>query len=312
MRWPPITTAQIRAARSPKAPVDPWQPQGWFLELECSAAGRVEPVLTILLTNRECPWTCVFCDLWKHTLDDDTPRGAIPAQMAAVRQHVPTWPSCVKLYNAGNFFDPRAIPVADYGAIAELLQGVETVIVENHPRLTDDRVKAFRDLLSGQLEVALGLETVHPQILPWLNKQLTVDEYQRAVHWLRNHDCQVRTFILLRPPGVSDAEGIHWAVRSLEAAFAAGSHCCSVIPMRGGNGTMERLQQEGWFAPPSLKALYDTHVAGLRMRAGRVFVDLWNIESLWDCPACGPSQTAALRAMNLTQQIVPWPACHCR
>lgn len=314
MIWPKLTTAQIRTERPAKTPVDPWRPQGFFEELEYTSAGCAESILTILLTNRECPWTCVFCDLWKHTLDDETPVGAIPAQIEWVRRQIPAerWPPRhIKLYNAGNFFDHRAIPPVDYPAIAHLLEGAATVIVENHPRLTDDRVLAFQQGLAGRLEVALGLETVHPEILPWLNKQLTVAEYERAVLWLRDHACDVRTFILLRPPGLTDAEGVYWAIRSLEVAFAAGSQCCSVIPTRAGNGMMERLAENGWFAPPSLKALYETLQAGLELCAGRVFVDLWNVEQLWECAACGPVQTATLRTMNLTQRCLPWPECRC-
>ena len=40
---------------------------------------------TVLLTGRECPWRCAMCDLWTYTTVGDTPRGAIPAQVAAAR-----------------------------------------------------------------------------------------------------------------------------------------------------------------------------------------------------------------------------------
>ena len=49
----------------------------------------------------------------------------------------------------------------------------DTVIVENHPRLCGDDCLRFRDLLRGQLEVALGLETVHEQVLARLNKRMS-------------------------------------------------------------------------------------------------------------------------------------------
>jgi len=308
--FPTLSTAQIRAARSPKERVDPLRPYGWFVEPECSAAESVEPVATILLTNRECPWTCVFCDLWKHTLDEPTPVGAVPAQIEWALAQLPP-AKHIKLYNSGNFFDVQAIPVADYAAIAKLVAGFQTVIVENHPRLTDDRVLRFRDLLAGRLEVALGLETVHPEVLPRLNKQLTVAEYERATGWLRDHDCDVRTFILLRPLGLSDDEGVEWAVRSMQAAFDAGSQCCSLIPTRDGNGIMEQLARDGHFAPPSIEAMYRALHAGLELHAGRVFVDLWNVEQFFTCSACGPILAATLREMNLTQRVLDWPVCTC-
>jgi archaeosine synthase beta-subunit len=311
VRFSSLSTAEIRVLRSPKLPVDPLRPYAWLVETERAANGLVEDVATLFLTNRECPFTCVFCDLWRHTLDEPTPPDAIPTQIAWALSQLPP-ASHIKLYNSGNFFDPKAIPPDDHPAIARLVEPFRTVIVENHPLLTDDRVLPFRDRLTGRLEVALGLETVHPEILPRLNKQMTVADFTRAAQWLRQHDCDVRSFILLRPPGLSNADGITWAVRSMRTAFDAGAGCASVIATRAGNGAMDRLAAEGGFAPPSSAALYDTLCQGLELRAGRVFVDLWEIEKLWTCPTCGPRQTETLRRMNLSQQIEPWPTCACR
>jgi uncharacterized Fe-S cluster-containing MiaB family protein len=51
-----------------------------------------------------------MCDLWVNTLDAAVPRGAIARQ---IRDAVATLPAArqIKLYNAGSFFDPQAIPV---------------------------------------------------------------------------------------------------------------------------------------------------------------------------------------------------------
>lgn len=112
-----------------------------------------------------------MCDLWKNTLDEATPLGAIPTQIRRALQALPPARN-IKLYNSGNFFDPQAIPKADHVAIAALLADFRRVIVENHPRLTDYRCVEFAQLIQAQLEVALGLETIHPAALASLNKQM--------------------------------------------------------------------------------------------------------------------------------------------
>ncbi len=69
----------------------------------------------------------------------------------------------VKLYNASNFFDPRAVPASDYGDIAAAISDerghdepdgredvVEQVIVESHPSLIGERVERFLDALDGR------------------------------------------------------------------------------------------------------------------------------------------------------------------
>ena len=82
------------------------------------ASGEIASVNTLFLTNRECPWHCVMCDLWKNTLTETVPVGAIPAQIEYALARLPT-ARVIKLYNSGSFFDPRAVPVADYPAIAK-------------------------------------------------------------------------------------------------------------------------------------------------------------------------------------------------
>jgi hypothetical protein len=215
----------------------------------------------------------------------------------------------VKLYNSGNFFDARAIPPADHAAIAQRVARFDTVIVENHPKLCVPACLVFRDLVDTRLEVALGLETVHPAVLPRLEKGMTLDDFARAVEFLLRAGIAVRAFVLLRPPYLSEAEGIEWAVRSLEYAFALGVGCCSVIPTRGGNGAMERLQAAGEFSPPRLRSLELTLEAGLALGGGRVFADLWDAARFSDCSACGPARIERMRVMNLTQRPPPPVAC---
>lgn len=305
-----LTNREVEALRGPKAAVDAYRPYACLVEPECAANGRVEDVATIFLTNRECPFRCVFCDLWRHTLDEPTPAGAVPMQIDWALAQLPPAPH-IKLYNSGNFFDPQAIPVADYPAIAERVREFHTVIVENHPRLCGDRVWDFQQRLAARLEVALGLETVHPEILPRLNKQMTVADFEHASRELRRRDCDVRAFVILQLPGMTESEGIEWAVRSVATAFAAGAQCASIIPLRGGNGAMEELAHPGDVARPSLPALYETLCRSLELRGGRVFVDLWGVESVFSCKKCGVNQAAVLQEMNLLQTIRPWPRCDC-
>lgn len=253
-----------------------------------------------------------MCDLWKHTTDVRVPLGAIPEQIDYALARLPT-AKHIKLYNSGNFFDPQAIPSDDYQAIAQRLQSFQTVIVENHPKLCSDRCLAFRDLIPGDLEIAIGLETVHPQVLERLNKRMTLEDFDRATDFLRTNGIHVRAFILLRPPFLSEDEGLHWAIQSVDHAFNVGVRCCTVIPTRAGNGIMEQLQRLGDFAPPRLESLESVLAAGLARERGRVFVDLWDLEKLFECQQCGPQRRDRLQAMNHLQKFLPPIRCNaCR
>ena len=311
MNSPVLSSGKILGARSQKNPVDPRRPYAFLVEPEHSSNGRVEDVATIFLTNRECPFRCLMCDLWKNTTDERVPAGAIPEQIDYALARLPA-ARHIKLYNSGNFFDRQAVPPEDYGAIAERLTTFETVVVENHPKMIGEDCVRFRDLIRGELEIAIGLETAHPHVLSRLNKQMTIDDFEWAVQRLWSEQILTRAFILLRPPFMSEREGVVWAIRSIQFAFEVGVRCCVVIPTRDGNGMMEQMRASGDFDPPSLLSLEEVHEVGLAMNRGRVFVDLWDIDNLFDCHRCGPARRDRLQQMNLSQQIQPHVECDCR
>ena len=182
---------RIRSLRAPKPAVNPYIAHGSVVEEERrpdrTGAGpslrsgrqssirsrqQVERALTIFLAGAECPFTCSFCDLWRYTIDGPTPAGALPTQIAAVLGTLDASaprPDRLKLYNASNFFDRRAVPAADLPRIAELAASFSGVTVESHASTIGPSALEFARRLGGRLEVAVGLETIHPLAAAQLN-----------------------------------------------------------------------------------------------------------------------------------------------
>ena len=302
-RETPVLDRSILAARGARNVVDPWRPYHFLNEPEFSADGVVEDVSTIFLTNRECPFRCLMCDLWKNTTEETVPLGAIPGQIDFALSRLPP-ANHVKLYNSGNFFDAKAIPSADLPAIANRIRHFQTVIVENHPRLCDARCGEFQQLLGTQLEIALGLETSHALTLAKLNKQMTVEDFARSCELLLKSQIRIRAFVLLKPPETTEEQGIERAIESVRFAFDCGVSCCAVIPVRTGNGIMEQLGQQGLFTPPRLSSLELVMRETLSWNRGRVFADLWDARPFADNPADADLQLARLAAMNLHQRAI--------
>jgi len=298
----------ILSRRPERNAVDPLRPYAFVAEQERAESGEVVSVATIFLTNRECPWRCLMCDLWRNTLTESVPPGAIPAQMDFALASLPPARQ-LKLYNSGSFFDPRAIPPDDLPAIAERVRSFERVIVECHPALIGEPALRFRDLLHGKLEVAMGLETAHPEVLARLNKRMTLDQFASAADLLHAHNIALRVFILVKPPFLDEAEALDWARRSLDFAFDCGATVASLIPTRSGNGALEALAEHGAFSPPKLATLEQAAAYGVSLRRGRVFADLWDLEKFSACPACFAARKERLERMNLTQTIEPPVVC---
>lgn len=295
----------ILSRRGARNPLDPKRPYHFLIEQEHDASGEVVPIATIFLTNRECPWRCLMCDLWKNTLTHSVSPGDIPAQIELALGQLGEARQ-VKLYNSGSFFDAAAIPPSDYKAIAALLRKFDRVIVECHPALIGPRILPFQELLAGKLEIAMGLETVHPEVLPRLNKRMTLDMFSQAAEFLQNHQIDLRSFVLLKPPFLNENEALLWAHRSVSFAFDRGATVVSLIPVRSGNGALDALD----FAPPKLRSLETALEDGIRVNRGRVFADLWNLQSFSECERCLDARRERLSRMNFSQALEPTIECN--
>jgi radical SAM enzyme (TIGR01210 family) len=312
--------------RGTRAAHDPWKYQGLIVEEERAANGERSRAATILLTGRECPWRCTMCDLWKYTTVGDTPAGAIAAQIKAARSVLDREPApvdTIKLYNAGSFFDRRAVPDADYDDAAAAIGDLSRVVVESHPTLVlraAARIERLLLLLAqharrggpATLEVAMGLETAHPDALERLNKRFTLDRFALAAQALADRGIALRVFLLIAPPFISAREQDDWLRRSLDAAFSCGASVVSLVPTRSGNGAMDALHRHGLFREPRLDQIEHSFELALQHAGGRgrVFVDLWDLARFTSCAACLETRRNRLHEINLQQTLVASIACH--
>ncbi len=277
-------------------------------------------VLTVFLAGAECPFTCLFCDLWRHTLEGPTAAGALPAQLALALEEAERGgenigrADAVKLYNASNFFDTRAVPRSDDAALADLCAPFARVTVETHARLVGERTAALAESLEGRLEIAMGLETVHPAIFPRLNKGMDLADFERAAAWARERDIGTRAFVLVGLPWVPSSEFATWAARSAAFAASVGVERVSLIPLRRGNGILDELARSGDLGPVRLRHLEDAMELTLEAVGREMIVDtdLWDADRLSRCARCAPRRTERLGTANLDQVLGPRVPCDCR
>ncbi len=320
-----LSTEQILALRPAITRPQPSTiPVDVFQEVEAADCnGNLANVITILLRGSECSFRCTMCDLWKTTHLGPTPVGNLPKQILAAQELLADrrraaepmdafkyrW---VKLYNASNFFAPYNVPTSDLPAIANLVKDFDRVVVENHPRLTSPKIRDFANLLNGRLEVAMGLETLEPTALRGLNKQMSVVDVRRATEQLTCLGIDVRLFVLLRPPGLSESAGTEWCLASIDEARKWGARQVSVIPVRGGNGAMEQLEKEGQFEPPLASSLEMVLSESVRKSSMVITADLWNWGRLRGlCTICSQSRFSRMQQINLTQSTVEGINCAC-
>jgi len=297
--------------RGPKSQVRSDRAYAQLIEPECMEDGRILDVATLFLTNRECPWKCVMCDLWRNTAP--APQGSISEQIHRALESLPNAEraTVLKLYNSGSFFDSGAIAPSEWREIAGLCNRFDHVIVECHPRLVGNHVLRFADLLVGTFEVAMGLETCHPKALEKINKRITVHDFERAAGFLRSHDIFVRTFLLVGVPFITEEEQEKWLRESIRTADHAGSNVISLIPTRTGNGALDMLAGSGEFREPRLNQIEAAVEFGLEETNARIFADTWDIERFSRCDRCAMPRVSRLARMNLSQKVEPRVECDC-
>ncbi|GAB5406226.1 MAG: hypothetical protein Aurels2KO_44570 [Aureliella sp.] len=274
--------------------------------------GTVGMSATLFLVGSECRFRCVMCDLWKYTHREATPAGYLVDQVRAGIQQAQdktrlvvgdaTTVDCIKLYNASNFFASANVPEADLPEIASLVASTPRVVVENHPSILTASICQFRDRLDGTLEVALGLETTHTDILPRLNKSMTLDTFRRCTQWLGERQVESRAFVLLNPPGLEHDEATEACLESIRFAESCGVRQVSVIPVRKGNGAIDHLEQLGAFEPPPASMLEAVMQQVDEFRC-IVTADLWDWNLLaGQCDQCGEERRQRLHNLNLQQR----------
>ena len=273
---------QIESLRPPMERPSAWSIPKVLHSREACQRDVLVDTTTVFLTGAECPFRCSMCDLWKYTTIERTPDGAIPYQLRQAIAGTELKPKhWLKLYNASNFFDGASVPKCDLSEIARLCEPFERVIVENHPRFCDERMRWFAENISGQLEVAMGLESIHAGAMQWMNKGMTLSDFDQAVEQCRQLQIDVRVFVLLHPPGVPTAESIAWTWKTVSYAIDRRVRHISIIPVRSGNGWVDSLIAKGEYEPPTTELTW-AFFEFLKNRTDQIPVSTTIEFDLWD------------------------------
>lgn len=296
------------------------EPAAYGISVEDEPIGHhaTRPTLALLLRAQRCPFECVFCDLWLHNDAAATPAGSIPHQIAAAIDQtfsgepfdgrVPQQPAwAIKLYNGGNFTDPRSVPESDWPLIADLCDPFERVIVENHASMCGPRLLRFRDRLGPRLEVAIGLETANAEVLSRQQKKMTLEDFDQAAKWILDHDMDLRCFTMLQLPYGNAERSVEDSLASVRHAVDAGASFVAIIPTRHTTKAMQQLIRSGHHRPPQLwqieQALFESLQWIVQLNTDTVVIaDTWDIEQVAHCRGCQGSIIHNIHAMNLSQR----------
>lgn len=284
--WRYAQSQKVINARGERWNVNPDRVNAAFQEVEWTTPDTAVEINTLLLANRECPWRCVMCDLWKGTLTYSVTPEQITHQIRDAIASLPQAP-WIKLYNSGSFFDRAAIPEKAHAPITQLVQSYDNVIVENHPRLVRPDILDFAGKLDGSLEVAMGLESANPEILRRLNKGFDLKQFADSCNLLHRMGIRIRAFVLIYPPWTGNrTQARQDMVDTARFANECGVGTISLVPVRGGDGFLASLEKDGHFREPDMYKIRECASAATSVFDGRLQIDLWDIKRFSRCSHC--------------------------
>ncbi|MCK5548290.1 MAG: archaeosine biosynthesis radical SAM protein RaSEA, partial [Thermoplasmata archaeon] len=223
--------------------------------------GSVEDSLVIILRTKGCSWHrrggCLMCGYHfdsDPSVKDDDVLTQLESALGRIKEE-----KIAKLYNSGSFFDEEEISGKLRKKILEALEGkVEKLVVETRPEFISD--KPIKDALGHvkNLEVAVGLESANDLVLEkCVNKGFTFKDFEKGATTARDAGASVRTYLLVKPPFLTEKEAIEDAVSSAKKA-AKYSDVISFNPLNIQKGTLvEKLWRRGDYRPPWLWSVLD-------------------------------------------------------
>lgn len=279
--------------------------------------------LMLVLKTPGCAHHCVMCGFSAHE-DIDADEHSIKLQYQnAIRGMDLSGIGRIDLLTAGSFFNDVELSRASrdylFSEVSKL--PVQSVLVESRAEyVTPEELKSAQALLRGNqtIEVGIGLETSNDQLRnEVIGKGLSRESFEKFVEICAKAHCRVLTYILVKPPTLSEAEAIEDAVESAAYAYSIANRFNASLrvafkPMFIARGSeLEQLYLKGTYKLPKLWTTIEIIRRTVKLpmyQSNSIFIGMFD-EDLSDgrfssnCSQCNAEVSEALKRFNGDQNL---------
>jgi radical SAM enzyme (TIGR01210 family) len=283
-------------------PVAAWLDYDFFTEER-----KAMKSLTIIVRTLGCQWrNCTMCGYWQEAAD--VTQADILTQLEQALRNSPEEDFILKIFTSGSFLDDREIASETRKEIAQMVKkrkGIKKLIVETRPEYVS--VEKIEDLKSvGNLELAIGLETANDFIRSrYINKGFSFEDYRKAAKITTDCGATVKTYLLLKPPFISEKKAIEDVITSTELVSGYSStislNLCNVQKYT----LLEDLWRSGYYRPPWLWSAVDA-IKGIARQNVVVISDpvgAGHKRGPHNCGKCDQRIKEAIKRFNITQDL---------
>jgi len=223
----------------------------------------------------------------------------------------------LKVYTSGSFLDESEVGKEQRETILKHCEDAGTrLLFESRPEYVNDEILGNVVGIHDDIEIALGLESSNDNVLRYsINKGFTFNDYERAAGTAHSHGADVRTYVLLKPPFLSESEAMADSIATMRAA-AKMSETLSLNPVNVQKGTLVERLWKGWaYRSPWLWSVLEVIKASEGLSA-KILCDPTGggkERGAHNCGKCDDVIIDSLKAYSLTQDAsrIGWPECGC-
>jgi archaeosine synthase beta-subunit len=300
----------IARDRAPISPISIWKEQDMI-------EGRQVDAFVVILQTTGCWWSgkmgCLMCGYNSASSPSIRPADII-AQLGAAKQKY-AGEQMVKIYTSGSFLDRREVPLEVREAAFKTFDMAERILVESRAEfVTPEELEA----MDKRSAVAIGLESANDEILKrCVRKGFTFADYQKAAEALNSFNIPLRTYLLLKPPFLTERAAVEDVVRSIALTHAC-SESISINPVNVQRDTVvEKLWRRGDYRPPWLWSLLEVLRQGKALTERRVFSSPsggGSTRGVHNCDSCDGKILEAVQRFSFTQDVNEFEGlgCGCR
>ena len=302
-----------------KTPVASWLDYDFLAEEQ-----RAVKCLTVILRTRGCQWRkCRMCGFWHESADASLTQADLLTQLEqALERHSPDEDFILKIFTSGSFLDEREISGETRRKIAETVRrrrrqgrtkgrrrgGIKKLLVETRPEfVSEEKIKDLK-VVEG-LELAFGLETADDFIRSnYINKGFSFEDFRNAAKVAKKSGASVKTYLLLKPPFVSEKKAIQDAVKSADLVAPYSStislNLCNVQRQTA----LEGLWRRKFYRPPWLWSAVEV-LKTVKRKRGEGLVLLsdpvggGHKRGPHNCGKCDAAVVRAIKKFNRTQDL---------
>ncbi len=260
----------IKKDFSPKI-TDSKEPVKYWSEFDILDNKKVN-AFVIILRTRGCAWSiksgCAMCGYFNDSLFQNIDYNDIIIQLEKAMKKY-NGEKIIKIFNSGSFFDDNEInPKIRLKILKILSEKTDKISVESRPEyINDNKLSKIYDVVNTkEFEIGIGLETSNDIIRQYsINKGFQFSQYAKAVKIIRNYKFKIKTYLLLKPPFLTEEEAIIDNISTIKK-IKKNTDTVSLNPTNIQRNTyVEYLWKRNQYTPPWIWSINEVLIKGKKI-----------------------------------------------